>query len=99
MSRKFCISRQQKYRVAFLPVSVMMLEERQNQLCCVEPMMRGSYVKHNDNDGHVETGEQLPQVSVMKNAPKRLEHDTRYNCTLRNAQEKRSIDEKHTSEL
>lgn len=56
------LRRQQKFRVSFLPVSVMLLEERQLQLCCVEPMMRGDYVKHNDNDGHVETHEQLPQV-------------------------------------
>jgi hypothetical protein len=56
------LRRQQKFRVSFLPVSVMLLEERQMQLCCVEPMMRGDYVKHNDNDGHVETHEQLPQV-------------------------------------
>eukprot|EP00802_Teleaulax_amphioxeia_P010616 Tamp_10644.p1 GENE.Tamp_10644~~Tamp_10644.p1 ORF type:complete len:407 (-),score=71.71 Tamp_10644:509-1729(-) len=54
--------RQQKFRVSFLPVAVMLLAERQMQLCCVEPMMRGEYIKHNDNDGHVETYEQLPQT-------------------------------------
>ena len=59
--------------------------------------MRGSYVKHNDNDGHVETVEQLPQVSVMKNENgSNIKRDTIVG--LRHAQEKRSSDEKHASE-
>mmetsp|Transcript_16798 Transcript_16798/g.40491 ORF Transcript_16798/g.40491 Transcript_16798/m.40491 type:complete len:352 (+) Transcript_16798:203-1258(+) len=51
-----------RYRVSFLPVSVIMLSERKAQLCNVEPQMQGRYVKHNDNDGHVETSEMLPQA-------------------------------------
>mmetsp|Transcript_51992 Transcript_51992/g.105929 ORF Transcript_51992/g.105929 Transcript_51992/m.105929 type:complete len:375 (-) Transcript_51992:134-1258(-) len=48
--------------VAFLPVSVMVLDERKGQFCNVEPLMSGRYVKHNDNDGHVETKAMLPQT-------------------------------------
>ena len=51
-----------KWKVSFLPVNVMMLNERNGQLCNVEPLLLGDYVKHNDNDGNVETSEQLPQA-------------------------------------
>mmetsp|Transcript_460 Transcript_460/g.950 ORF Transcript_460/g.950 Transcript_460/m.950 type:complete len:392 (+) Transcript_460:139-1314(+) len=51
-----------RHKIAFLPVSVMMLEERNGLLCNVEPMMSGKYIKHNDNNGHVESKEALPQT-------------------------------------
>ena len=53
---------QEKYRIAFLPAAVMALKDRNDQLLGVEPLMKGEYKKHNDNDGHVETNEFLPQA-------------------------------------
>ena len=31
----------------------------------IEPMLEGEYVKHNDNDGHVDTNDMYPQVSEL----------------------------------
>jgi hypothetical protein len=66
-----------RFRVSFLPVSVIMLSERKAQLCNVEPQMQGNYVKHNDNDGHVETQEMLPQVRAP---PAQLTHTAYRPC-------------------
>lgn len=55
-------NRQEKYRIAFVPAAVMALKDRNDQLLGVEPLMKGEYKKHNDNDGHVETNEFLPQA-------------------------------------
>ena len=31
----------------------------------IEPMLEGDYVKHNDNDGHVDTNDMYPQVFIF----------------------------------
>ena len=31
----------------------------QQQFYCVEPMMIGTYIKHNDNDGNIDSAEQV----------------------------------------
>jgi len=54
--------RSRKRKVCFLPVSVYQLRERGGQLVNVEPFLKGDYVKHNDNDGNVETKDELPQA-------------------------------------
>ncbi|EKX33934.1 hypothetical protein GUITHDRAFT_119862 [Guillardia theta CCMP2712] len=54
--------RSRKRKVCFLPVSVYQLRERGGQLVNVEPFLKGDYIKHNDNDGNVETGDELPQA-------------------------------------
>eukprot|EP00961_Rhodomonas_salina_P180821 2440406-Rhodomonas_salina.2 len=51
-----------KRSIGFLPVSVFKLSERGGQLVNVEPILAGKYVKHNDNDGHVDTDDMVPQA-------------------------------------
>ena len=46
----------------FLPVSVVQLIECEGRLINVEPLLEGKYVKHNDNDGNVESKEKVPQA-------------------------------------
>jgi len=52
------------YNVGFVPVSVLHLKtpEGRRLIYNVEPMLKGHYLKHNDNDGHVETELLLPQA-------------------------------------
>jgi len=47
--------------LGFLPVSVLKLDLN-GTLYNTEPYLRGDYVKHNDNSGHVDTKELLPQA-------------------------------------
>mmetsp|Transcript_36036 Transcript_36036/g.84689 ORF Transcript_36036/g.84689 Transcript_36036/m.84689 type:complete len:408 (-) Transcript_36036:235-1458(-) len=49
-------------KIRFVPVSVLRLSERSGQIVSVEPFIAGRYVKHNDNDGHVDTDDILPQA-------------------------------------
>ena len=49
-------------QLQFLPVGVFKLSERGGALVNIEPMLEGDYVKHNDNDGHVDTNDMYPQV-------------------------------------
>mmetsp|Transcript_21334 Transcript_21334/g.43394 ORF Transcript_21334/g.43394 Transcript_21334/m.43394 type:complete len:282 (-) Transcript_21334:933-1778(-) len=49
-------------KISFLPVSIFKLLERGNQFITAEPYLEGKYVKHNDNDGHVDTDDPLPQA-------------------------------------
>ena len=48
----------------FLPVRVMQFYGKSgpHSLCNAEPYLQGNYVKHNDNDGHVETTQEVPQA-------------------------------------
>jgi len=48
--------------VQFLPVSVVQLLECGGRLVNVEPLMEGEYVKHNDNDGNINTRALVPQA-------------------------------------
>lgn len=59
-----CASKGLKYNVGFVPVSVLHLKtpEGRRLLYNLEPMLKGKYRKHNDNDGHVETNLLLPQA-------------------------------------
>jgi len=52
------------YNVGFVPVSVLHLKtpEGRRLIYNVEPMLKGHYIKHNDNDGHIETNLLLPQA-------------------------------------
>jgi len=47
--------------IGFLPVSVLRLD-RDGILYNSEPYLRGDYLKHNDNSGHVDTAETVPQA-------------------------------------
>lgn len=49
-------------KISFVPVSIYKLLERSNQYVTAEPFIEGKYVKHNDNDGHVDTTDPLPQA-------------------------------------
>ncbi len=49
----------------FIPVGVFKLSERGGALINIEPMLEGEYVKHNDNDGHVDTTDMYPQVLLF----------------------------------
>eukprot|EP00286_Rhodomonas_abbreviata_P017072 CAMPEP_0181325778 /NCGR_PEP_ID=MMETSP1101-20121128/21123_1 /TAXON_ID=46948 /ORGANISM="Rhodomonas abbreviata, Strain Caron Lab Isolate" /LENGTH=257 /DNA_ID=CAMNT_0023434141 /DNA_START=63 /DNA_END=832 /DNA_ORIENTATION=+ len=49
-------------KIRFVPVSVVRLSERSGQIVSVEPYISGKYVKHNDNDGHVDSDDLLPQA-------------------------------------
>jgi len=49
-------------KVKFLPVCVLKLHERNDAFATAEPFLSGKYVKHNDNDGHVDTCDALPQA-------------------------------------
>ncbi|EKX46110.1 hypothetical protein GUITHDRAFT_70870 [Guillardia theta CCMP2712] len=49
-------------QLQFLPVGVFKLSERGGALVNIEPMLEGDYVKHNDNDGHVDTNDMYPQA-------------------------------------
>jgi len=59
-----CSKKELKYNVGFVPVSVLHLKtaEGRRLIYNVEPMLKGHYLKHNDNDGHVETNLLLPQA-------------------------------------
>jgi hypothetical protein len=46
-------------RVSFNPVSIMQLKERGGQLVVAEPRMDGKYVKHSDNNGYVNSCDEL----------------------------------------
>ena len=54
----------QKFKCRFLPVRVMQFYGKTgpHALCNCEPYLQGDYVKHNDNDGHVETSKEVPQA-------------------------------------
>mmetsp|Transcript_34192 Transcript_34192/g.107114 ORF Transcript_34192/g.107114 Transcript_34192/m.107114 type:complete len:516 (-) Transcript_34192:796-2343(-) len=52
----------QQVSIKFLPVSVVQLIECEGRLINVEPLLEGKYVKHNDNDGNVESKEKVPQA-------------------------------------
>ncbi len=41
----------------FVPVSVLQLVESEGALVNIEPELHGKFVKHNDNDGNVESKE------------------------------------------
>eukprot|EP00961_Rhodomonas_salina_P110963 1493023-Rhodomonas_salina.2 len=49
-------------KIQFVPVTVLRLSERSGQIVSFEPYLGGQYIKHNDNDGHVDTAEELPQA-------------------------------------
>jgi len=53
-----------KLKCRFLPVRVMQFYGKSGPraLCNCEPYLQGDYVKHNDNDGHVETTLEVPQA-------------------------------------
>jgi len=53
-----------KYNVGFVPVSVLHLTTHDGNkvMYNVEPMLKGHYIKHNDNDGNIETEHLLPQA-------------------------------------
>jgi len=59
-----CSNMKLDYNVGFVPVSVLHLKtpEGRRLIYNVEPMLKGHYLKHNDNDGHVETKLLLPQA-------------------------------------
>jgi len=59
-----CAKKDLTYNVGFVPVSVLHLKtpEGRRLIYNVEPMLKGHYLKHNDNDGHVETNLLLPQA-------------------------------------
>jgi len=59
-----CSKKKLNYNVGFVPVSVLHLKtaEGRRLIYNVEPMLKGHYLKHNDNDGHVETNLLLPQA-------------------------------------
>jgi len=59
-----CSKKQLSYNVGFVPVSVLHLKtpEGRRLIYNVEPMLKGHYIKHNDNDGHIETNLLLPQA-------------------------------------
>mmetsp|Transcript_37797 Transcript_37797/g.70524 ORF Transcript_37797/g.70524 Transcript_37797/m.70524 type:complete len:293 (+) Transcript_37797:63-941(+) len=46
------------YSIAFLPVSVVKMDEYEEPLC-LEPYLAGDYVKHSDNAGHTETDDEV----------------------------------------
>jgi len=49
------------YYLGFLPVSVLRLD-MEGLLYNTEPYLRGDYLKHNDNSGHVDTKQLVPQA-------------------------------------
>eukprot|EP00960_Hanusia_phi_P063441 765489-Hanusia_phi.AAC.5 len=51
-----------KSKICFLPMEVLRLHERENQLVTIEPLLEGKYVKHNDNYGEVGTEDDIPQA-------------------------------------
>jgi len=59
-----CSKKGLKYNVGFVPVSVLHLKtpEGRRKIYNLEPMLKGNYQKHNDNDGHIETNLLLPQA-------------------------------------
>jgi len=59
-----CSKKGLPYNVGFVPVSVLHLKtpEGRRLIYNVEPMLKGHYIKHNDNDGHIETNLLLPQA-------------------------------------
>jgi len=59
-----CSRKSLDYNVGFVPVSVLHLKtiDGKRLIYNVEPMLKGDYRKHNDNDGHVETELLLPQA-------------------------------------
>jgi len=59
-----CSNMKLEYNVGFVPVSVLHLKtpEGRRLIYNVEPMLKGRYQKHNDNDGNIETNLLLPQA-------------------------------------
>jgi len=59
-----CSKKGLNYNVGFVPVSVLHLKtpEGKRLIYNLEPMLKGKYLKHNDNDGHIETNLLLPQA-------------------------------------
>mmetsp|Transcript_69481 Transcript_69481/g.166543 ORF Transcript_69481/g.166543 Transcript_69481/m.166543 type:complete len:279 (+) Transcript_69481:134-970(+) len=51
---KACAKKGLPYSIAFLPVSVVRFEGSEEPFC-LEPYLRGDYIKHSDNAGHNET--------------------------------------------
>ena len=49
-----------------LTTLVVQLVEAGGRLVNVEPYLEGKYVKHNDNNGSVESKEDIPQVRAAK---------------------------------
>jgi hypothetical protein len=41
----------------------------QKQIYCVEPMMVGTYIKHNDNDGNIDSAEQVFPSKCLARCP------------------------------
>jgi len=59
-----CAKKNLVYNVGFVPVSVLHVKtpDGRKKLYNLEPMLKGHYMKHNDNDGHIETKLLLPQA-------------------------------------
>ena len=55
---KWCSHAGLPYSIAFLPVSVVKMDEFEEPLC-LEPYLAGDYVKHSDNAGHTETDDEV----------------------------------------
>ncbi len=49
----------------FVPVSVLQLVESDGALVNIEPELHGKFVKHNDNDGNVESKELVRKNSCV----------------------------------
>jgi len=60
-AQEFNRRRPENQYIGFLPVSVLRIDEDKT-LYNTEPYLRGEYLKHNDNSGHVDTQELLPQA-------------------------------------
>jgi len=55
-------SKGRRVELQFLPVSVVQLVEADGRLINIEPYLEGKYVKHNDNNGAIESAETIPQA-------------------------------------
>lgn len=55
---KACALRGLSCTIAFLPVSVVLINGQREPLC-LEPYLEGDYVKHNDNNGHDMTHDEV----------------------------------------
>ena len=55
---KCCSQAGLPFSIAFLPVSVVKMDEFEEPLC-LEPYLAGDYVKHSDNAGHTETDDEV----------------------------------------
>jgi hypothetical protein len=67
-------------KVGFVPVHVFELVDRPKRpLFNVEPLLRGAYEKHNDNDGGIFTQGQNsrdPKMQFVRNTPQAFSHFT-----------------------